>query len=321
MTAHGRPPVPNALKYALLISNGYGLLAALYILFSSEFAAAWAGSMEELHRLETFKGLVFIALTSTILFVVVYALVHRLDSVAQQLLRSQEAILSAERRALAGVLASSVAHDFNNLLTVVSGELAEIEATIEDPRLPTLVEPLKQAVERGAGLAQRLSRAGRETASGRLTEGDLVKTVKAAARMLASHRALRGVAFTVASPEHMMARYDETLLHQAITNLLINAGQAAGTGGKVEVRLSHAEKQVTLEVHDTGPGVPDHLQAQIFEPFFTTKSDGTGLGLLSVRACAELQGGSVSVSRSDLGGACFRFTLPKCGTTQDFGQS
>jgi signal transduction histidine kinase len=60
-----------------------------------------------------------------------------------------------------------------------------------------------------------------------------------------------------------------------------------------------------LEVHDNGPGIPVAERQRIFEPFFTTKADGTGLGLMSVKACAEVHHGHVTVQASPLGGACF----------------
>jgi len=70
------------------------------------------------------------------------------------------------------------------------------------------------------------------------------------------------------------------------------------------------EDEAIVEVHDDGPGVPLAQRSKIFAPFHTTKEVGSGLGLVSVKVCAEQHGGRVVVSESDLGGACFRVTLP-----------
>jgi CheY-like chemotaxis protein len=68
---------------------------------------------------------------------------------------------------------------------------------------------------------------------------------------------------------------------------------------------------VTLEVQDSGPGVPEHVRRRIFEPFFTTKphGQGTGVGLSFSLGLAEAHGGRLELAPSAVG-ACFRLTLP-----------
>jgi signal transduction histidine kinase len=69
------------------------------------------------------------------------------------------------------------------------------------------------------------------------------------------------------------------LLVQVLTNLIENAGHAAGPGGWVEVRATAEASVITIEVADSGPGVPIQLRERVFEPFFTTKPPGVGTGL------------------------------------------
>ena len=103
---------------------------------------------------------------------------------------------------------------------------------------------------------------------------------------------------------------NRTLFEGATLNLLINAAQAAGPTGQVEVRLTAEDNAALLAVADSGPGVPDDLVKDIFEPCFTTKPDGTGIGLLAVTAFAASCGADVSVGRSHLGGALFQLRIP-----------
>ena len=98
-------------------------------------------------------------------------------------------------------------------------------------------------------------------------------------------------------------------IQETLLNLVLNAADATGGRGRIEVRSFEEDGAHVLEVHDDGPGVPLDIREEVFRAFFTTKADGNGLGLLSVRACAELHGGTAEIGDSPLGGACFRVTL------------
>ncbi len=97
-----------------------------------------------------------------------------------------------------------------------------------------------------------------------------------------------------------------------VSNLIVNAAQAAGTGGTVVVRTEIRRRVVTLEVEDNGPGVPKAKRSRIFEPFYTTKQrkKGMGLGLAICANYVKQHLGEISVGESRLGGALFRVTLP-----------
>ncbi|MGE3459457.1 MAG: ATP-binding protein [Kofleriaceae bacterium] len=101
------------------------------------------------------------------------------------------------------------------------------------------------------------------------------------------------------------------LLTQVLTNLIHNAGQAAGRGGWVEVRASSAEGKLLVEVSDSGAGVPLALRERVFEPFFTTKAPGagTGLGLPLARTIVHRHGGVLEI-REHAGRSAFVVELP-----------
>jgi len=105
---------------------------------------------------------------------------------------------------------------------------------------------------------------------------------------------------------------DAALLRRALVNLVRNAAEAAGHGGRVAVRGEPTDDGgLALVVEDSGPGVPPEAAKKLFVPFTSTKEGGTGLGLSLVAKVAALHGGSVAASRSAaLGGAAFRLELP-----------
>jgi len=105
--------------------------------------------------------------------------------------------------------------------------------------------------------------------------------------------------------------YEEPL-RQAVLNLLVNAVEAQGSSGTIEVSLAREDAgRIAVRVRDGGPGIPQDLRAKVFDPFWTTKAAGTGLGLAFVRRLAEGSGGAVDVEDVPPPGACLRILLPR----------
>ncbi|MBC7975867.1 MAG: hybrid sensor histidine kinase/response regulator, partial [Myxococcales bacterium] len=101
------------------------------------------------------------------------------------------------------------------------------------------------------------------------------------------------------------------LLMQVLTNLFENAIYAAGQGGWMQIRTGAKDSKFTIEVSDSGAGVPFPLRERVFEPFFTTKPTGigTGLGLSLARDIVHRHGGVLEIrDRGSI--ACFVVELP-----------
>ena len=120
-------------------------------------------------------------------------------------------------------------------------------------------------------------------------------------------------------------RMDPDQLRQVFENLLINAAEAAGESGTVEVEIERVpapagasdqdpwgefEELVVVRIADDGPGIPDEVRERIFHPFFTTKRQGSGVGLSTVKKIVDSHGGLIDVDRSPLGGARFTVRFP-----------
>ncbi|MDE6301847.1 MAG: hypothetical protein K2M19_09040, partial [Muribaculaceae bacterium] len=73
---------------------------------------------------------------------------------------------------------------------------------------------------------------------------------------------------------------DPVLMEQVVTNIVKNAAESAGQGGKVEIAIH--QPGATLVITDNGPGISPEAAEMLFTPFFTTKESGHGLGLLLV---------------------------------------
>jgi len=104
---------------------------------------------------------------------------------------------------------------------------------------------------------------------------------------------------------------DPEQLSRAVANIVRNAAEAAGDGGRVRVAATLAGREVVISVEDSGPGVPEGARDRLFDPFVTTKVRGVGLGLAVARQVVEAHGGTLTAGRSDaLGGARFEVRIP-----------
>ena len=102
-----------------------------------------------------------------------------------------------------------------------------------------------------------------------------------------------------------------------LDNLVSNAVKFAPPGGDIYIKTGMDEHQVTIEVADTGPGIPASERQRIFEPFYQGKAPqtghvlGTGIGLSVVWECVRAHGGSIEIVDGQYPGAHFRIKLPK----------
>jgi signal transduction histidine kinase len=103
---------------------------------------------------------------------------------------------------------------------------------------------------------------------------------------------------------------DPDLMRATVLNLLLNAAQAMNGRGRIHLRSEQRDGVWTIQVRDTGPGIPPELRDDVLEPFFTTKARGGGLGLPIAKRVAELHGGTLELTCPESGGTAVTVTLP-----------
>lgn len=117
------------------------------------------------------------------------------------------------------------------------------------------------------------------------------------------------------SHTELYCRGDLEQLRQVCFNLILNAIQAMPGGGELIIRVSYVsdsntERDVYVEIEDTGCGIPDEEMGRIFTPFFTTKEGGTGLGLCVVYKIIQAHQGNIQIKSSNQNGTIVSVQFP-----------
>jgi PAS domain S-box-containing protein len=220
----------------------------------------------------------------------------------------------AERLAGIGRLVAGVVHELNNPLTAVNMYSdALVEKLSHAGHDPADVEKLR-AIHEGGQRIQRLARdlvAYARPAGTRTEPVELAAVVEEAARLAKPALKERAAVLETRLAPVPPVEGSRASLVQVVVNLVTNAAQAIGDGGRVAVFLEPDGDRVRLTVEDDGAGMPPEVVSRAFEPFFTTRpARGIGLGLPIVQGIVERHGGAVSLDTAAGAGTRVRVTLP-----------
>jgi PAS domain S-box-containing protein len=229
--------------------------------------------------------------------------------------KADELLRQTDRHRAVADLAAGVAHNFNNLLQIVVGNTNLALLHLKSSDYSAVEHCLEEVLESSGYASETVKRLNtfaqmRNSDAGTLSDVfDLAEIARLAIDMSVpwwKHEPQkRGVTVevhqTLTKGCFVSGRKNE--LFEVIVNLIKNASEALTDGGRIHVNCTSDLNVVTLEVRDTGIGIPEEDINRLFTPFFTTKKGtGTGLGLAVSRSIVESHGGYIRLaSVVDLG--------------------
>ncbi len=231
-------------------------------------------------------------------------LYSELEKSYSELKSTQADLIQAEKMRVVGTLAAGIAHEVKNPLAIVLQGIDYLSGRLpkEDKNIESTLSFMDEAVERACSIIQDLldfSGISKLYFAPGNINSIIEKSISLVKYQLDKNHIRLVEEFAQGLPEVEM---DNNRMEQVFVNLFINAINAMPDGGELEIktyaRLSRGqEKLITVEIEDTGVGIPEEAMPKIFEPFFTTRRDmgGTGLGLLIVRNIVELHNGKIQV--------------------------
>jgi signal transduction histidine kinase len=224
------------------------------------------------------------------------------------------ALRQKERLAQLGAAVAKISHDLRNILTTAQLFADRIERSA-DPAVARIAPKLVGSITRAVSLCESTLAFGKaEEPSPRLSRfalGPLIAEVIEAEAL--GERV--GVACLVDVPVGMNLRVDSEQLYRILANLMRNAMQAleaTGQAGTIEVSGGETENEWWIKVGDTGPGLPPRARDHLFTAFQGgTRKGGSGLGLAIAFELVRGHGGRLELLRSDEMGTEFMIHLPK----------
>jgi two-component system sensor histidine kinase HydH len=218
----------------------------------------------------------------------------------------REQLIMKERLATLGEVSAGIAHELRNPMAVIMGYskllLKDLDET--DRRRET-VQAIINEIDTMNRVMEELLRFSKSEPINK-SDVDVAKMTDSAVSETA-----RPGSVLVVGAARLPVKGDETLLKQAVKNLVNNALDA-GDSVRVDIREGEAggKRGVLVEVSDNGKGMSQDEIKKIFSPFYTTKESGLGIGLSLVQKIALAHGAPVEVSSKEGKGSTFRLFLP-----------
>ena len=242
------------------------------------------------------------------------ALAGAFGRMTDNLRQSRAALVQSEKLASIGEMAAAVAHGLRNPLASLR---AAAQLVRQHPEAPSSREHLDAIVEEVDRLDRRISHllSFSRPAPFHPLQENVSRLVEGLLPAFSQPLRERGVELQLDLPGALPeVRVDPMQLEQALVEIVSNALDAMPSGGRLRIAASvdgpgAGAGYVTVEIADTGPGIPDHVLPSVCEPFFTTRQEGTGLGLAIAKRYVEQNGGRLEIT-SRPGATSVRVRLP-----------
>lgn len=222
--------------------------------------------------------------------------------------------LETERKAMI----ADIAHELRTPLTVIQARLEAIQDGVTSLDMSEI-----DRLHRQTGLLSRLIEDLRTLSladAGKLSlerrDMDVGQMVASVVESFQAEAQAKKVHLEADAPRPLRVNADPYRLTQVLSNLVTNALKYTPENGSITVKAIQQDKQVTIQIQDTGSGLPTEAIHQLFDRFYrvegsrSRQSGGSGLGLAIVKTLVELHGGKVEAHNRPQGGAEFRISLP-----------
>ncbi|MEP4487125.1 MAG: transporter substrate-binding domain-containing protein [Halioglobus sp.] len=301
-------------------------LASITSAEAAEIRARWIETSEQpfwqkpVYRYSAIALLVLLLACMAVVIAWNRMLNTRVQERSRQLEEAHIQLIQAEKMESVGRLSAGVAHEVKNPLAIIQmGADYLMEVVPDEDGAKEVVADIGDAVRRADTVIKGLLDFSHSDKLA-LSSGNLNELIEEAQRLVGHEFRQRNIALnTHLSPSNPQIQMDANKIKQVLINMLMNAAQAVGGDGEVNVScevvsidanssnnaFQVGEPALRLRIVDNGPGISEENLVKLFDPFFTTKpvGEGTGLGLSVSRNIMELHSGVLDIGNAPEGGA------------------
>ena len=239
--------------------------------------------------------------------------------------KTQAEAAQKEKMAVIGTLSAGINHEICNPLGIARGQCEAFLLNIKDglynnkspeellTKAKDIMNKVIKETDRATAITKKLSSFAKP-AKGEAEFVNIDKEVDDVLGLVGYELKLEKIEFEKEIDKdlpHILV--DRKQFQEVLFNLIRNAGQAIGEKGRIAVIAKQDRGMVSIDIKDTGSGIPEDKLKELFNPFFTTKEPGkgTGLGLFIVRQVVEKNGGKIYLKETKVGeGTTFRIEFP-----------
>jgi signal transduction histidine kinase len=234
----------------------------------------------------------------------------RIEERTRELQDTQAQLMHQDKMAGFGLLAAGIAHEVGNPLTSISTIVQVLERKNPDDYTRDKLALVGGQLARIQGIVRELTTFSRPASQerGRFALHEIVEEALNIAKYYKGTKT-RTIRADVPHDLPVLCGVRDQLV-QVVFNLVLNALDATGKGGLIEVTATRLDGHVEVAVRDDGTGIDPAHRERIFRPYFTTKKQGTGLGLFVTHKIVGEHGGAVDFESERGKGTTFRVRLP-----------
>jgi len=266
-------------------------------------------TQEDLRFLQLFTNQAGMAIENSILY-------NKVEDANRQLCEAQESLLQKERLAAIGEMAAGIAHELKGPLVSIGGFASRLTRKLpHDSNEWAHADLIVREVLRLEAILSEILLFSKK-ASICYTRCNLTEIVKDSLAVVSPPLEEKQIKVTTRfSRQKLMLQGDGQQLKQVFINIILNALDAMGSGGRLGVQVQPDQlddkEAICVRISDTGGGIPIEVLSRIFTPFYTTKESGTGLGLPIANRIITNHGGKIQIVNKPGHGVEFKVILPR----------
>jgi signal transduction histidine kinase len=240
-------------------------------------------------------------------------MMRRISMMTEESKKTQLKIIETEKHASVGILASGIAHEINNPIAgieICAYRLERSKNLLEKDH--EYVQLILEASRHIQSIVKNLLNYARQPDL-KESSVDLRAAIGVAEKLVQFRLKKNNIAFTAISPAYpCVISGIKAQIIQVLVNGLLNAVDAVGQNGSINLTLTEQNGSYVMKLQDSGIGLSEETKNKLFDPFFTTKGTrGTGLGLYVSYHIIQAHNGRIELNQNPDGGACLEITLPK----------